>query len=262
MKKDSREGQHVIRPYGDTVGDGFIQLAFTLPVENGAKARKAAQLYASKLNLFEVSVVHSQKLSENFTYFVVYGKASVDLDYDSVVASEVKTGVTGFYEINRLIKEEVKRVLSVVGATIGSDAHTVGIDAIINMKGYNQDYGLERYPQLNAINMGAQVSSESLVKKAVECKADAILVSQTVTQKDSHIRNFTELVELLEAEGIRDRFLLIAGGARVNHELAIELGYDAGFGPETLPSQVAAFIVENFLLKRRERGNEAEIADE
>ena len=48
-----------------------------------------------------------------------------------------------------------------------------------------------------------------------------------MTQKDIHIQNLTELVELLEAEGLRDKFVLCCGGARITHELAKELGYDA-----------------------------------
>ena len=49
---------------------------------------------------------------------------------------------------------------------------------------------------------------------------------------------------LLEAEGLRDDVLLIAGGPRVTNLLATELGYDAGFGRNTLPSDVAAFIAQ------------------
>ena len=44
------------------------------------------------------------------------------------------------------------------------------------------------------------------------------------------------------AEGLRERVLLIAGGPRVTNLLAAELGYDAGFGRGTLPSEVATFI--------------------
>ena len=73
---------------------------------------------------------------------------------------------------------------------------------------------------------------------------DAILASQVVTQKGSDIANFTALGELLEAEGLRDDVLLIAGGPRVTNLLATELGYDAGFGRNTLPSDVAAFIAQ------------------
>lgn len=73
--------------------------------------------------------------------------------------------------------------------------------------------------------MGSQVPNEVLIQKAKEVNADAILVSQTVTQKDVHIANLTNMVELLEAEGLRDKVILVCGGPRISHELAQELGY-------------------------------------
>lgn len=82
---------------------------------------------------------------------------------------------------------------------------------------------------------------------AVGAQADVLLVSQTVTQKDVHIQNLTELIELLEAEGVRDRFIVICGGARITHELAKELGYDAGFGPQKYADDVASFAVEEMV---------------
>jgi beta-lysine 5,6-aminomutase beta subunit len=95
--------------------------------------------------------------------------------------------------------------------------------------------------------MGSQVPNEELIEKAVKEEADAILVSQVVTQKDVHIKNLTELVELLEAEDLRDEFLLIIGGPRITHELALELGFDAGFGSGTLPPDVASYIVQTLV---------------
>ncbi len=242
--------EELIRPYGDTLNDGIVQLAFTLPIANGARAKKAAELYVEKLNFSDISVSYAKEIATGFTYFIVYGKASPVLDYNSVEASEAKVKEMDFYQINELIKSRLNRHLVVLGASIGTDAHTVGIDAIMNMKGYNQDYGLERYPEIEALNMGAQVSCEELVKMAVKMDADALLVSQTVTQKDVHLRNFTELIELLEAEQLRDRFLLIAGGARVTNDLAVEFGYDAGFGPGTLPSQVASYMVTTLIERK------------
>lgn len=236
-----------IKPYGDTIDDGIVQLSFTLPVPNSAKAKKAAEIYANKLSIEDVTVAHVEEIAEGFTYFVIFGRASVSIDFDSVKASEVATKFYDYYEINSLIKEKINRKVNVVGASIGSDAHTVGIDAIMNMKGYDGDYGLERYPEIEALNLGSQITCEELVESAVTNKADAILVSQTVTQKDAHIRNFAELIELLEAEKIRDRFLVIAGGPRITNDLAIELGYDAGFGAGTLPSHVASFIVSRLI---------------
>lgn len=238
---------NLIKPYGDTIDDGIVQLSFTLPVPNSAKAKKAAEIYANKLNIEDVTVAHVEEIAEGFTYFVIFGKASISVDFDSVKASEVSAKFYDYYEINSLINEKINRKISVVGASIGSDAHTVGIDAIMNMKGYNGDYGLERYPGIDALNLGSQITCEELVESAVTNKADAILVSQTVTQKDAHIRNFTELIELLEAEKIRNRFLVVAGGPRITNDLAIELGYDAGFGAGTLPSHVASFIVSRLI---------------
>jgi beta-lysine 5,6-aminomutase beta subunit len=249
--------ENVIKPYGDTLNDGVVQLSFTLPVENSERARKAAEIYISKLNFENVSVVHARKIGDDFTYFVAYATAIPTLDYSTVKVTEVKIRKMSFYEINELIKTKLNRRVSVVGGTIGSDAHTVGIDAIMNMKGFNKDYGLECYPQINAYNMGSQVPSEELVEKALEVDADAILVAQAVTQKEAHLGNLTEFIELLEAENLRNRFILVAGGARITNDLAVGLGYDAGFGPGTLPSDVASFIV-NKILERKGAIAEAE----
>ena len=87
--------------------------------------------------------------------------------------------------------------------------------------------------------------------KAIEVKADAILVSQIVTQKDVHIKNLTELVELMEAEGIRDKVILCCGGPRISHELAQELGYDAGFGAHTYAEDVASFVLTEIVRRNR-----------
>jgi beta-lysine 5,6-aminomutase beta subunit len=153
-------------------------------------------------------------------------------------------------EINRLIKEKINRKLTVIGASIGSDAHTVGIDAIMNMKGFNHDYGLERYPLIKAVNLGSQVETEDLIKKAVDLKADAVLVSQIVTQQDAHKENASQLISSLKKKKLHGRFILILGGPRITNDLALELGFDAGFGPQTLPSHVASFIVRRIIERK------------
>jgi beta-lysine 5,6-aminomutase beta subunit len=121
----------------------------------------------------------------------------------------------------------------------------------MNMKGYNGEYGLERYPGVDAYNLGSQVENEELIRRAIELQADVLLVSQVVTQKGVHLTNLTELVDLLEAEGLREKYILICGGPRIHHELALELGYDAGFGPGSLAPEVASYFVEE-LVKRKE----------
>ncbi len=243
-----RDLRHV-RPYGDTFDDGMVQFSFSLPVPHGEEAREAARQFVAKMGVLEPQVVHAADLGEDMTFFVVYGKASHDIDYTSIKVPKVESPVMDFYEINQFIRDRIGRKIVVLGACTGSDAHTVGIDAIMNMKGYAGEYGLERYPEIEAYNLGSQVLNEELVKKALELKADAILVSQVVTQKDVHIPNLGELVELLEAQGIRNKIVLVCGGPRLGHELALELGYDAGFGSGTLAPEVASFIV-NEMVKR------------
>jgi beta-lysine 5,6-aminomutase beta subunit len=96
---------------------------------------------------------------------------------------------------------------------------------------------------------------EELVRFTQERAIDALLASQVVTQKGSDVKNFTALSELLEAQGLRDRVVLIAGGPRVTNRLASELGYDAGFGRGTLPSEVAAFVATALAERLRMHGS-------
>ncbi len=236
--------ENIIKAYGDTYNDGKIQLSFTLPVQKGVEAEEAARVYCAKIGLKEIEVVHMKDLREGFTFFVVYAVADVAVNMDKINVAKIETEEMTYYEINDYIKDKIGRPLTVVGACTGSDAHTVGLDAILNMKGYSGEYGLERYPQFNTFNLGSQVPNEKLIEKAVQNEADAILVSQVVTQKNIHIKNLTEFVEILEAEGLRDNFILVLGGPRISHELALELGFDAGFGSGTKPNQVAAYIAQ------------------
>ena len=225
------------------MNDGKVQLSFTLPVEDGDKAVEAAIILAKKMGLQEPSVAHHGALDKNFTFFVVYGSVEHTIDYTDIHVQSVDVHAMSMEDTDEYIKENIKRKVVVVGASTGTDAHTVGIDAIMNMKGFAGHYGLERYGMLETYNLGSQVPNEEFIKKAIEVKADVLLVSQTVTQKNIHIQNLTELVELLEAEGLRDKVILICGGPRLTHELAKELGYDAGFGPGKYADDVATFAV-------------------
>jgi beta-lysine 5,6-aminomutase beta subunit len=236
-----------VKPYGDTMNDGKVQLSFTLPVPADEKGVEAAKELAKKMGLSEPAVSHYKALDKNFSFYIVYGSLIHTVNYEDIHVETVDVDTMDMYGVQKFIEEKIKRDIVIVGASTGTDAHTVGIDAIMNMKGYAGHYGLERYKGIEAYNLGSQVENEEFVKKAIELKADALLVSQTVTQKNIHIQNLTHLVELLEAEGIRDKVILIAGGPRITHELAKELGYDAGFGPGKYADDVATFIVEEMV---------------
>jgi beta-lysine 5,6-aminomutase beta subunit len=143
--------------------------------------------------------------------------------------------------------KKLGRKIVVVGACTGSDAHTVGIDAILNYKGYAGEKGLESYKSFDAHNLGAQVENEELLARARALGAGAILVSQVITQRNCHKENAAALVALMKREGVREKFVLLLGGPRVDHKLALELGFDAGFGPGTKPASVASFLVDRLL---------------
>jgi len=232
-----------LKPYGDTMNDGKVQVSFTLPVEDNERGVEAAIQLAKSMGLKDPNCAHHKSLDKEFSFYVVYGSLTHTVNYEEVHVQTVEVEIMDMKQIGEYIKENIKRKVVIIGASTGTDAHTVGIDAIMNMKGFAGHYGLERYPMIEAYNLGSQVENEEFIKKAIELRADVLLVSQTVTQKDIHIQNLANLVELLEAEGIRDKIVLICGGPRMTHELAKELGYDAGFGPGKFADAVACFAV-------------------
>lgn len=239
-----------VKPYGDTMNDGKVQVSFTLPVEIGDRGAEAAKQLAKKMGLSEPQVAHQESLDKDYTFYIVYGSLNHTVDYTSIKVQTVDIKTMDMKEIDQYIKDHIGRKVVVIGASTGTDAHTVGIDAIMNMKGYAGHYGLERYEMIEAYNLGSQVTNEDFIKKANELNADILLVSQTVTQKNVHIQNLTNLVELLEAEGLRKRVILVCGGPRITHELAKELGYDAGFGMNKYADDVGTFAVTEIVSRK------------
>ena len=237
----------MIRPYGDRKDDGVIQLSFVLPVTASEKAKEAAALMAKKLGLTHVLVSCMEASGEGYSFFVVYGRTNAQLDYNSIEVPVITHRKHGFDELNEVVKRDIGRRIVVVGACIGTDSHTTGIDAIMNMKGFSGDYGLERYPSFHAINLGSQVEPAVLVAKAREVEADAILVSKVVTQRDVHKEDARALIEIAKNEKIYEKTIFLFGGPRVDHKTALELGFDAGFGPGTRPSDVANYIYYRIL---------------
>lgn len=241
-----------IRPYGDTTNDGIVQLSFTLPLPLNERARESARLYARLMGITNPFIAHAESLDKNYSFFIIYGSCMHTLDPEEIVLETVEHKELDVDEINEIARMHLGRQITVIGAAIESEAHTVGIDAIFNAKGFAGHYGLERFPAFRAVNLGAQVPCEILLRRAEQEQAEAILVSQIVTQKNIHVHNLTKLVELAEAEEVRDRYLFIVGGPRLSHTFAKELGYDAGFGANSTARTVASYIVQELIARARE----------
>jgi beta-lysine 5,6-aminomutase beta subunit len=199
-------------------------------------------------------VAHAESIDKGFTFFVIYGACLHTIDPEHIRVDDLAHNELDFHGVNELIEKYLGRRVIVIGAAIESDAHTVGIDAIFNAKGFAGNYGLERFPTFRALNLGAQVSCEALLRRAEKERAEAILVSQVVTQKNVHIHNLTKLIELAEAEGVRQRYLFIVGGPRISNAFAKELGYDAGFGPGSTAISVASYIAQELVARDTPHG--------
>jgi beta-lysine 5,6-aminomutase beta subunit len=237
--------QGIVRPYGDTTGDGRVQVSFTLPVPFGNEAERAlaegaALQLAGKMGLDPAMVVHAKGMGPDFTFFIVYGRVSHLVDLSAITVAEREFPVLPAAEVNLRIRSALGRKLVVVGACIGTDAHTVGIDAILNVKGHAGEKGLEYYREIRVVNMGAQVAVPDLVARAVAEHADAVLVSQVVTQRDAHLSNTREMSAAFSGP---QRPLLVVGGPRFDPSAAHDLGVDKIFGRGTTPGEVASYLV-------------------
>ena len=240
-----------LKPYGDIMDDGTVQLAFTLPVEPSPEAREAAIQLCEKMGYDQIKVATMEKAADGFAFFVIYGNLKHTVDFTAIKVLKVESKKRSRDEIDEIIRTQIGRKLIILGACTGFDAHTVGIDAIINMKGFAGDYGLERYQWIDARNLGAQVPPEELLKKAVEANADAVLVSKVVTQHNIHVKDLKEVMARADKLGLREKLIFVAGGPRVTHPLALECGFDAGFGVGTKPSDVASYVVEEWLRRNK-----------
>lgn len=244
----------IVRPYGDTTGDGMVQMSFTLPIPHDRLAEGAAQQLAHKMGLDPAMVVHAKPMGPDFTFFVVYGRVHHLVDLAQVQVVERDYPLLTPKEANAAIRKQLRRKLVVVGACIGNDAHTVGIDAILNIKGFAGEKGLEYYREIKVVNLGAQVPVPQLVERARQERADAVLVSQVVTQRDAHVLNTREMsAAFREAYPSDRRPVLVVGGPRFDEAHADELGVDRVFARGTTPADVASYVVHELSRRRQAR---------
>ncbi len=103
--------------------------------------------------------------------------------------------------------------------------------------------GLEYYREIRVVNMGSQVGVDDLVARAAAEHADAVLVSQVVTQRDAHLTNTREMAAAFHAGFSLKRPLLVVGGPRFDPSAAHDLGVDKIFGRGTTPREVASYLV-------------------
>ena len=246
----------LVRPYGDDTGDGKVQVSFTLPIPSSPRAEAAARDLARQMRIERPMVVHHRALGPDFTFFIVYGSVEAAVDLDSLRVEERPYPILDHQEVDRRVTAALGRAAVVVGASLGTDAHTVGLDAILSVKGWAGQKGLESYRAFRVVNLRSQVRPGDLVDRAVREGADAVLVSQTVTQRDAHVDHLRELAGEVAGRGLRGGFLMIAGGPGLDPATAEDLGYDRIFGKGTTPGEVASYLAWALVARAEEGGKE------
>src|SRR3954454_9650156 len=96
-----------VRPYGDTTGDGMVQVSFTLPVPHDKRAEGAAVQLAASMGLDPAMLVHAKQMGTGFTFFVVYGRVNHLVDLDAVTVVERDYPLLGAKEINSAVRSRL-----------------------------------------------------------------------------------------------------------------------------------------------------------
>ena len=57
-----------VRPYGDRLNDGAIQISFSLPIPLSAQSKEAAKQVTGKLGLEHLRLIYAQDLGNSFSF--------------------------------------------------------------------------------------------------------------------------------------------------------------------------------------------------
>jgi beta-lysine 5,6-aminomutase beta subunit len=116
-----------VGPYGDTLNDGRMQLSFAMPVPPDERGKEAARQLLKKMGMEEIEICGIRNLEEGFTHFIAYATTNMRVNLEKIEVKVVETPQMDMDEIDDYIDQLIGRPLTVIGACIESDAHTVGI---------------------------------------------------------------------------------------------------------------------------------------
>ena len=185
----------------------------------------------------------TSKVTDGYTYLVLYGRFEQRIEYEAVRRD-------GFESEHMTRTRSTRSPASASAARSSSSAPAPAPTPTASAstrcstsRATTATTASRATTAFDTHNLGSQVPNTVLVAGRWRSGADAIVVSQTVTQQDLHIHNLTELVEMVEAEGIRARTALdlrraadlrrAGQGARLRRRLL----------HGTFPNHLATFLV-------------------
>lgn len=114
----------------------------------------------------------------------------------------------------KLIEVGNEPVGKAVIGTVQGDLHDIGKNLVVMML---KGAGFEIH------DMGVDVAPEAFVEKAEEVGADVICMSALLT---TTMPKMQDCVEVLKEKGLRDKYIVMIGGAPVNDSFAKQIGAD------------------------------------
>lgn len=124
---------------------------------------------------------------------------------------------------------------TIVMGTVEGDIHDLGLRIVASMLRAN---GFKVY------DLGCNTRSLDFIEKAKEVDADIIAASSLMTTTMPFMK---DLIEALEAAGLRDRFKVMVGGGPVTEEWARQIGAD-GYGRDAAE---AVRVAKELIVKER-----------
>jgi len=193
-------------------------------------AQSAAQaLLSAGVSPMEVTSCMAQvmeELGEKFHNLEIYVP-------DLVLASDAFEAVMDIIRPELLKDASAKSKGTVVIGVIEGDIHTLGKNLVRVM--------LEA-DHFKVHDLGRDVKAQEFIRAAKEHQADIIAISSLMTTTMQHMR---QIPKLLTAEGERDNFKIIIGGAPITQSFADEIGAD-GYAED---APMAVDLVNNLIKK-------------
>lgn len=132
----------------------------------------------------------------------------------------------------KLIEVGNEPVGKVVIGTIKGDLHDIGKNLVaMMMKGV----GFE------VTDMGVDVEPEAFIEKAEEIGADIICISALLT---TTMPGMQSVIDALQEKGLKDKYIVMVGGAPVNQSFADQIGADYYTPDAATAAEVAKKAVE------------------
>ena len=132
----------------------------------------------------------------------------------------------------KLVEVGNKPIGKAVIGTVKGDLHDIGKNLVSMML---KGAGIEIH------DVGVDVTAEAFIDKAEEVGADIICMSALLT---TTMTNMKQTIDVLKERGLRDKYIVMIGGAPINQSFSDEIGADSYTADAASAAQMAKKLIE------------------